>query len=434
MPGVVELLDALDDLAGIPYCRGLQLRPRLPAPRARRDGPARPPRGPGLQRRRRRARQARAGPVPARGAADGRDPVPLRRRGGQPVRRRRRPSRPGWPATRTPVASPRSTGSRVSERCCSTTWPSSVAVLTGRTPVLAHVPDAGAVGRERGPVGRATPQILTIGDNVVDQYPDLGIMFPGGNAVNVAVHARRCGAESAYLGVLGTDGNGDVVRRSLEAEGVGTRYLRTVPGPNAFAVVRVVDGDRFFESGEVGVSRIDLREEDLRAVATGGRRAHRRVLDGRGRPAAHRRGGTGAVVRLLRASLGVRRDVRPLRRHRRGLGPRRRVRRGRGRCPGGPPRADDGRGDPGSPRRHRARRRRDPPRTGRPGRRRRHPRSRRRLHRPADRRHRALGAVGRAAARRPRPTPRRRAPTTVPTGTRHLWPADRWTDHQASAR
>ena len=113
-----------------------------------------------------------------------------------------------------------------------------------------------------------TPQIMTIGDNVVDQYPDLGIMFPGGNAVNVAVHARRCGAASAYLGVLGTDANGDVVRRSLEDEGVGTRYLRTVPGPNASAVVRVVDGNRFFESGDVGVSRIDLGEDDLRALAT----------------------------------------------------------------------------------------------------------------------------------------------------------------------
>lgn len=115
---------------------------------------------------------------------------------------------------------------------------------------------------------QAQPRVMTIGDNVVDQYPDLGIMFPGGNAVNVAVHARRCGARSSYLGVLGTDRNGDVVRRSLEDEGVDTGYLRTVPGPNASAVVRVVNGDRFFESGDIGVSRIDLREQDLRAVAS----------------------------------------------------------------------------------------------------------------------------------------------------------------------
>lgn len=112
------------------------------------------------------------------------------------------------------------------------------------------------------------PQVLTIGDNVVDLYPDLGIMFPGGNAVNVAVHARRCGAASSYLGVVGTDRNGDVVRHSLVAEGVGTSHLRTVRGPNAFALVRVVDGERVFESGEVGVSRIDLRDEDVRAVAS----------------------------------------------------------------------------------------------------------------------------------------------------------------------
>ena len=121
--------------------------------------------------------------------------------------------------------------------------------------------------RSAAPAAGPTPQVLTIGDNVVDLYPDLGVMFPGGNAVNVAVHARRCGADSSYLGVLGTDANGEVVRRSLRAEGVGTGHLRTVPGANAFAVVRVVDGERTFESGDVGVSRIDLLDADLRAVA-----------------------------------------------------------------------------------------------------------------------------------------------------------------------
>ena len=48
-------------------------------------------------------------------------------------------------------------------------------------------------------------RLLTVGDNVVDCYPDLGTMFPGGNTVNVAVHAQRNGAEAAYLGALGTD-------------------------------------------------------------------------------------------------------------------------------------------------------------------------------------------------------------------------------------
>lgn len=110
------------------------------------------------------------------------------------------------------------------------------------------------------------PRILAVGDNVVDRYPDLGVMFPGGNAVNVAVHARRCGARSAYIGVLGADPAGDLVRRSLVNEGVDTSPVRTRRGPNAHAVVRVVDGNRVFATGEIGVSRISLRERDFAAM------------------------------------------------------------------------------------------------------------------------------------------------------------------------
>ena len=39
-----------------------------------------------------------------------------------------------------------------------------------------------------------------VGDNVVDRYPEQGVFYPGGNAVNVAVHGRRCGAATAYIG------------------------------------------------------------------------------------------------------------------------------------------------------------------------------------------------------------------------------------------
>ena len=112
-----------------------------------------------------------------------------------------------------------------------------------------------------------SPHLLAVGDNVVDCYPDLGVMFPGGNTVNVAVHARRAGATSAYLGVVGTDAAGDLVRGALVAEGVDTSLVRSVPGPNAFAVVRVVEGNRVFESGEIGVSRFRVTGADLERAA-----------------------------------------------------------------------------------------------------------------------------------------------------------------------
>lgn len=109
--------------------------------------------------------------------------------------------------------------------------------------------------------------LLTVGDNVVDRYPGLGLFYPGGNAVNVAVHGRRCGATTAYIGAVGTDLAGRAVLDALGAEGVDTSLLRVVDGPNAYAEVRIVDGNRVFEHGDPGVSRFELTTHDLEAAA-----------------------------------------------------------------------------------------------------------------------------------------------------------------------
>jgi fructoselysine 6-kinase len=112
-----------------------------------------------------------------------------------------------------------------------------------------------------------TSNLVAVGDNVVDRYVDRGVMYPGGNAVNVAVHARRCGARSAYVGALGTDTAGRAVLDALVAEGVETHLVRVVDGPNAYAEVRVVDGNRVFGHGDPGISRFTLTDGDMTAVA-----------------------------------------------------------------------------------------------------------------------------------------------------------------------
>ena len=114
----------------------------------------------------------------------------------------------------------------------------------------------------------AGPRVLTVGDNVVDRYVDAGCMYPGGNAVNVAVHTRRNGATSAYLGAVGTDRAGQVVMAALEQEGVDTSLTRQVEGPNAYADVRVVNGNRVFGTGDAGVSRFRLEETELAAASS----------------------------------------------------------------------------------------------------------------------------------------------------------------------
>lgn len=110
--------------------------------------------------------------------------------------------------------------------------------------------------------------LMTIGDNVVDRYPGLGVMYPGGNAVNVAVNARRLGAEASYVGMVGDDEAGRLVLDSLRDETVDLRWLGIRSGPNAFATVSIVEGNRVFAGGDIGVSRFRVSDEQLSAAST----------------------------------------------------------------------------------------------------------------------------------------------------------------------
>ncbi|HEU0244494.1 MAG TPA: PfkB family carbohydrate kinase [Candidatus Limnocylindrales bacterium] len=106
-------------------------------------------------------------------------------------------------------------------------------------------------------------KLAGVGDNVVDRYRDLGTMFPGGQALNVAVHARRFGIHAAYVGALGDDVAGRHVLEAIRAEGLDSERLRVVHGANASAEVALIEGNREFVGGDAGVSRIQLDPDDL---------------------------------------------------------------------------------------------------------------------------------------------------------------------------
>jgi fructoselysine 6-kinase len=92
-------------------------------------------------------------------------------------------------------------------------------------------------------------KVLGIGDNVVDKYLNLGLMFPGGNALNVPVFAHRYGADAAYIGVLGNDRAGRHIRECLGEEGVDISHVQFVSRPNRYARVTLVAGERVFLPG-----------------------------------------------------------------------------------------------------------------------------------------------------------------------------------------
>lgn len=96
-------------------------------------------------------------------------------------------------------------------------------------------------------------RLIGIGDNVVDRYINKNRMFPGGNAVNFAVFAKRCGEDSAYLGVIADDREGRLVRDSLEEIGVDVS-MSPLCGNCATerCDVELVEGDRRFAGVSYG--------------------------------------------------------------------------------------------------------------------------------------------------------------------------------------
>ena len=83
-------------------------------------------------------------------------------------------------------------------------------------------------------------------------------VMPGGAAANVAVWARRLGADVALVGKLGDDTLGKLMRTHLEAEGVA-RHVITVPGGLSTRVGILVapDGEHSFVIDHTKVLRFE---------------------------------------------------------------------------------------------------------------------------------------------------------------------------------
>lgn len=112
-------------------------------------------------------------------------------------------------------------------------------------------------------------KIIGIGDNVVDCYLDQGLFYPGGNCVNVAVNAKRAGAEEAhYLGIFASDDKAEHIKTCLQMENIPFGHSREVKGISGQPKVNLTeDGDRVFVGGPKNTVqhsvKLRLTEEDL---------------------------------------------------------------------------------------------------------------------------------------------------------------------------
>ena len=95
-------------------------------------------------------------------------------------------------------------------------------------------------------------KVIGIGDNVCDKYLETSTIYPGGNAMNFAVFARKMGYESAYLGSFGDDVVGKHVSSVAKELGLDLSHCRFISGENGLARVWLVNGDRVFLPGNKG--------------------------------------------------------------------------------------------------------------------------------------------------------------------------------------
>lgn len=98
-------------------------------------------------------------------------------------------------------------------------------------------------------------RVLGLGDNVVDKYMHIMVMYPGGNALNFAVYGKMMGAEAAYMGNFGDDEEARHVHETIAKLGLDISHCRFLKGENGAARVTLIEGDRvFLGSNQGGVS------------------------------------------------------------------------------------------------------------------------------------------------------------------------------------
>lgn len=123
-----------------------------------------------------------------------------------------------------------------------------------------------------------TFDLAAVGDNCIDRLNGaVTSELVGGNAVNVAVQAARCGLKVAYAGAVGPAGEaeGDRVVAALAARHVDTRQVERRDQPTSVTLVHVgPDGDRRFLHENFGACAGWTPGPDTLAVLLGARHVH----------------------------------------------------------------------------------------------------------------------------------------------------------------
>ncbi|MDO8657145.1 MAG: PfkB family carbohydrate kinase [Candidatus Levybacteria bacterium] len=107
-------------------------------------------------------------------------------------------------------------------------------------------------------------KIASIGDLIVDIYPQLNKIFPGGTAFNAAYNAAKAGAETSILSAIGTDNNSNLFREVFKTCQINTERLITKKGNTSSIKIKLDNkGCPLFYGWNLGVlDKYKLCESD----------------------------------------------------------------------------------------------------------------------------------------------------------------------------
>lgn len=91
-------------------------------------------------------------------------------------------------------------------------------------------------------------KLAAVGSNCIDYYENMegGKAYPGGGPVNMAVYTVRLGGEASYIGPVGNDSYGSIMREAIGQKGVNLSRLQVKEGRTAVSQVTLTDGERVF--------------------------------------------------------------------------------------------------------------------------------------------------------------------------------------------
>lgn len=126
----------------------------------------------------------------------------------------------------------------------------------------------------------APPQIVVVGSANVDMVVQVRSLprpgetvlarsyhdFPGGKGANQAMAAARLGRGVAFVGRIGTDGGGDLVRAALVDEGIDVSCLAAVEDEPTGRAIVLVDVDAENSIVVVGGANAAMRPEHVAAA------------------------------------------------------------------------------------------------------------------------------------------------------------------------